>query len=65
MSGQFDASRGREVTLEQRGTLLKGASLAKSGRAIMHHLDGKAGSAEALGYRLALDHVGMRKCVRK
>jgi len=31
----------------------------------MRHLDGKAGSAEALGYRLALDHVGMRKCVRK
>jgi hypothetical protein len=23
----------------------------------MRHLDGKAGSAEALGYRLALDHV--------
>jgi len=57
MSGQFDARRVREVILEQRGTRLKGGSLAKSGRAIMRHLDGKAGSAEALGYRLALDHV--------
>jgi len=57
MSGQFDARRVREVILEQRGTQLKGGSLAKRGRAIMRHLDGKAGSAESLGYRLALDHV--------
>jgi len=65
MSGQFDARRCPGGNTRAARHAAEGRQLAKSGRAIMRHLDGKAGSAEALGYRLALDHVGMRKCVRK